>query len=435
MPTVLEVDARCKGPAFTAFVASEPSAVAHISNVQTAAGDALEQRGTHFSLPAEASDATLRYRIDLDTLARDAEDMDIALRQDRSLVSPVSSWLLRPDPTYADLPVTVRVATTAGISFTTGLVQRDDGYRIFAHEISVGTYAVFGSYVSKQVSVTGRGNPRGKSAPPSSSLEIVRMDGALAEPDDTVFQWVTDSANEVGKFWQGFPVPRTLVIVLPVPGREDIVFGKVLPESSPAVIVMVGERASRAKLYADWVLVHELFHLGVPSFNREGKWFDEGLATYYEPLVRARAGWISEERVWQEFSIQMRQGLRAMTKTGLESSPDVYWGGALFCLLADVELRKRSEGARGLEDGLRRVLAAGGHPSEVWSLGKTLEIVDSSAGDDLVRSLASRHARRGAPVDLDALLAELGVKHTGAGIELHDGAPFAAIRKALVYGK
>jgi hypothetical protein len=437
-PAVLEVDAHCSGRELGAFVVSEDTITPHVHDVRTASGQSLTRTGNRFVLAEKRTDATLHYRIDLDAVATRADSMDIALRQGRSMVAPVSTWLLRPDPTYADLNVTVHMELAPGVSFTTGLTRRGADYRLYAHEISVATYAVFGAFASKQVSVAGRGSDNGKSAPPMSNLEIVLVDGDIDAPQSTLFQWVRDSAAEVGKFWRGFPVPHALVILLPLPGRDDVVFGKVLPESSPAVIVMVGEHVTREGLYGDWVLVHELFHLGVPSFNREGKWFDEGLATYYEPLIRARAGWLTEAEVWQEFMQEMPKGLHAMNHTGLEhpaDSPDIYWGGALFCLFADVELRKQSAGKRGLEDGLLRVLNAGGYASEVWPLKKTLQFVDDGVGGNTVRSLASRHTEHGTPVDLDELFAELGVVREANGVKLLNDAPLARIRKSLVFGK
>lgn len=437
-PMLLEVDAHCTGRDLGAFIASEAVIATHVTDVRTASGEALARHGNRFELESETSDATLHYRIDLDAIAKQSDSMDIALRQGRSLIAPVSTWLIRPDPMYADLRVKVRMELPKDTRFTTGLERHTDGFRLFAHEIPVATYAVFGSFASKRVSVAGRGGGSGKSAPPTSNLEIVLVDGNIETTDDALFQWVRDSAAEVAKFWHGFPVPHALVILLPVADRQGVVFGKVLPESSPAAIVMVGEQTSRTRLYGDWVLVHELFHLGVPSFNREGKWFDEGLATYYESLIRARAGWLTEEQVWKEFVEEMPQGLRAMTHTGLEhpaDSPDIYWGGALFCMVADVELRNQSQGERGLEDGLLRVLNAGGHASEVWSLTKTLRFVDEAVGGNSVRSLAARHSERGSKVDLDALFAALGVEALANGVKLHEDAPLSAIRKSLVFGK
>jgi hypothetical protein len=428
-PALLEVDVTCMGREVAAFVASERASLPNLSDVRDAKGNELERDKNVFRLNAPSTNATLHYRLDLEALAEREKAMDVALRQGRTLIAPGSTWLLRPEPSYDDLPVRVNVEVPPGESFTTGIRHSKDHYSLLAHEISVSTYGVFGKFVSKRVQLPGR---------PKAGLEIVLADGRVDSTEATLFQWVEDSAREVGKFWKGFPVPQTLVILLPVPGRQGVVFGKVLPESAPGVIVMVGENSQRDRLYGDWVLVHELFHLGVPSFNREGKWFDEGLATYYEPLIRARAGWRSEEDVWREFANDMRQGLRAMNRTGLENPadyPDIYWGGAVFCLLADLELRKRSNGKQGLEDGLLGVLAAGGNASEVWPLQKTLSLADKTVGGNAIGSLARSHAKQGKPIDFEGVLRELGVlRKEDGGVTLSNDAPLAAIRKALIFG-
>ena len=202
------------------------------------------------------------------------------------------------------------MTTPPGVRFTTGLERDGDGYRLEANEIPVATYALFGGFESDTFSVPGRSQ--------TARIELAIADGHLDVGSAEISRWVADSAREVAKFWHGFPMPRALVSVIPVPDRDRVVFGKVLPESSPGIVVLVGEHATRERLYDDWILVHELFHLGVPSFSGEGKWFDEGLATYYEPLIRARAGWRNEESVWREFVRAMPQGLEALDTQGLE---------------------------------------------------------------------------------------------------------------------
>ena len=65
---------------------------------------------------------------------------------------------------------------------------------------------------------------------------------------------------------------------------------------------------------------------------------NEGIATLYEPVIRYRAGWKPREDVWREWIGWMPNGLRAMGPVGLREamSGGVYWGGALFLLLADI---------------------------------------------------------------------------------------------------
>jgi hypothetical protein len=271
-----------------------------------------------------------------------------------------------------------------------------------------------------------------------ATLRLAVLDGALDLSDDELARWVADAAGGVAAFFRRAPEARTLVVLAPVPGRHGIPFGKVLPESAPGLVVLVGEHTGREELHADWVLVHELFHIGTPSYLGEGKWYDEGLATYFEPLIRARLGWRSEADLWSEFLRDMPRGLDAMTRRGLaqpESYSDVYWGGGLLCLLADVAVRRASGGARGLEDGVRAVLDAGGVASEVWSLAQATEITDRALGAPVLAELERAHLTQGSPVELESLFRDLGVSLDRRGrVVLDDTAPLAAVRRAITYG-
>jgi len=224
------------------------------------------------------------------------------------------------------------------------------------------------------------------------------------------------------------------VTVIPVARRDEVVFGKLLPESEPGILLLLGQHATHKALYSDWILVHELFHLGVPSFYGEGKWLDEGLATYYEPIIRVRAGLYTEVELWDELEKSLPQGLPAFTELGLELARDfrgVYWGGALACLAADVQARQRRLDV-GLEVGLRALRNAGGTASEVWSLADVIATVDGALGQPTLAPIAEQHAKHGSPFDLGRLLAELGVtRGSGGRIALSDAAPLAAVRRAI----
>jgi hypothetical protein len=107
----------------------------------------------------------------------------------------------------------------------------------------------------------------------------------------------------------------------------------------------------------------------------------------------------------------------------------------MLCWLADLEARRSSAGARGLEDGVRAVLEAGGVASEVWTLAHTTEVTDAALGMPLFSRLQSEHVAHGAPVDLDAMFQELGVAiGRNGGIVLEKHGKKAALRHALVYG-
>jgi hypothetical protein len=67
--------------------------------------------------------------------------------------------------------------------------------------------------------------------------------------------------------------------------------------------------------------------------------------------------------VWRDLIEGLPHGLPRAGDRGLDFTPTwgrTYWGGAMYCLLADVEIRKRTGNRHGLQDALRGVLAGGG---------------------------------------------------------------------------
>src|SRR4029077_498473 len=119
-------------------------------------------------------------------------------------------------------------------------------------------------------------------------------------------------------------------------------------------------------------------------------WIEEGLATYIGPLARARAGDLTPEKVWGDLMDGLPKGLPGPEDRGLDFTPTwgrTYWGGALFCLLADIEIRKRTGNKKGLEDALRAILKAGGTIESDWPLSHTLEIGDRETGVPVLREL------------------------------------------------
>ncbi len=426
----LEVEARCVKRGTKSFRMIESAMRGHVRDVRDESGVPLRASGSSFEL--DGKDPSIRYRVELGAIASAEDDFDVAERFGDSLIAPVSTWLLEPNPVRAGVPLTLHVTSPAGAAFASALHRSQPGlFDIEQHELRVASYSAFGQLRLHELDLTSRHGGR-------SRLEILFLDGALDLEKDAWLGFVNDSVRAVSAFYQGFPVPRATLFVMPRAGRAGVLFGKVLPESSPGIALLIGQHTEPAMLADDWILVHELYHLGFPSFQGEGKWLDEGLATYYEPIIRTRAGLRSEASLWEEFATSMPQGLGALANGGLENAENfrgIYWGGAIVCLLADVEIRRRSNGAQGLEQGLLALLDAGGHASEVWTLKDAIEAVDHALGAPVLEGLAVRHARRSQSLDLGRLFSDLGVRRSGRGVVLDDRAPLAAVRRSIVAGR
>jgi hypothetical protein len=109
-----------------------------------------------------------------------------------------------------------------------------------------------------------------------------------------------------------------------------------------------------------------------------------------------------------------------------------YWGGALFWLTADVQIRERTGGRMGLEDALRGVLDAGGSIRVSWPLARALDAADRAIGQPVLRPLHDRMGRGRVPMELPAFLGRLGIASHAGGVTLDDGAPLAWVRRAIL---
>src|SRR6202044_2168563 len=96
------------------------------------------------------------------------------------------------------------------------------------------------------------------------------------------------------------------------------------------------------------------------------------------------------EKVWGDMVDSMAQGLPKSGDRGLDFTHTwgrTYWGGALFCLLADVEIRKETQNRFGLENALRAVVAAGGTIDSEWGLARVLQTGDKADGFPVLEKL------------------------------------------------
>jgi hypothetical protein len=252
-----------------------------------------------------------------------------------------------------------------------------------------------------------------------------------------VLGWVTLSARAVTVYYERFPVSHLQLEIRFFEGR-GVRGGRTTGWNGAKIAIAVGRSCTSADFADDWVLTHEMVHLAFPSVAEEHHWIEEGSATYIEPIARARAGDLTPEKVWGDLVDGLPQGLPEPGDRGLDFTPTwgrTYWGGALFCLLADIEIHKRTGNEKGLEDALRAILNAGGTIESDWSLTRALEIGDRATGFPVLHELYDKMKAASVPVDLKALWKELGVARRNGKIEFNDAAPLAAIRKAITQPK
>jgi hypothetical protein len=385
--------------------------------------EVVPRDGDAWRAPACRRGCTLRYAVDLGKLGAGCRGMHCGRRVGDAVIGTAAMWMLRPDPS-GDAVIHVTVHGGDEARMATGL-RRDGhgGFVLFAREIGEASFTAFGAFRRQRARVAG------------ATLDLALLGPPLSMGDEAAAAWVSGAADCVASLYGRFPVDAT-VFVVPVRGADELVFGRVLSLAGASVALLFGTEARPASAHEDWIAVHELFHLGTPSFVGEGHWLEEGLATYYEPILRARAGWITEADLWRHFAREMPRGLRkAGAPPSLEDRDDIdstYWGGALFALLADVRIREQTHGARSLDDVLRTSLARLGDATHSAKVAEFLALGDRATATQVLADLYARDAVAGEPVDLEALWRSLGVdRHPDGTVTLREDAPLAGVRAAL----
>ncbi|MEO7114128.1 MAG: hypothetical protein ABI183_27050 [Polyangiaceae bacterium] len=374
-----------------------------------------------------ANGCDVRYRFLLQRAGQDIDEDDIAMTSRSLSEAPPSAWLLRPMQIFQNAPVHLHVVShVAGVIMATGVRRARSGeqgaYELTQGELPITPYTVFGKLRVHNVDA-GKGE----------HIQFAIGPGKSKADDAALDKWIQTAAFAVTAFYGQFPIDGALVVAIPSRG-DDVGFGRTMAGGGGSILINVGRDADENALASDWVATHEMIHLAFPSMSSEHRWIEEGLATYLEPLVRVRAGMTDEKTVWYGYLTMIQNGLPQVGDRGLDRTRTwgrVYWGGALFCLLADLEIRERSKNSKSLDDALRGILRAGGDDSARWTMDYAFEQGDRATGLTVLHELYAKMGSAPLPVDLDAIWKKLGVSLRGREIIFDDTAPLADIRRSM----
>ena len=407
-------------------LSGDDKAVAFVHDVEYAAGPdwvAAPKRGAEWLLSCPKGACRARYRFALGEAATALDDADTALAAGGLVVAPPSTWLLRPSTPVAG-KFRFHVSTARPGRFATAarpaMNAPPDTYEESTDAIDESSFALFGPFFEDTIA---RGTARVHVAFPPGSLNLSNADAV---------GWVRTGVNAIGAYFGHFPAERSLVILLP--GGRGPTRGVTLGDGGPAVLIRVGAGVTAKRTGDDWVVTHELVHVSLPSLSPQHAWLSEGIASYLEPVVRVRAGLISPEKFWGDLADGAPQGLPEAGDEGLERTHTwgrTYWGGALFCLVADVTLRERTGNARSLDDALRAVVQTGQDVEAHWEIEHWLDVADQGTGTQVLHELYREMGFAPLPIDLPSLWKRLGVRRDGPGVVFDDRAPGASVRRAI----
>lgn len=437
----LDVRLCFEGPAAGALVAGQSPALAFVSDVRvhgSVSTAPLVARDGRISFPSLVDDACLDYRFDVDAaLAR--HDRGLMYRVGPSLVIAHDVWL-RPAEYDENAQVKARIDVPDGLALSAPWGSSGDP----AYPLSWPTstfrrrgQAAIGPFTVRAVPLVG------------GQLDVAVLPGAGANVLDEhlVYRWLSEAGASVSTLYGRFPRTRTQVLVEPVGSGAGALFGLVVRGGEPSVHLLVGPWSDdeSLSLREDWVAVHEMSHLAMPMLSRGESWLGEGIATWYQHILRVRSGALTEQQGWQRLVEGFARGRRSLTgRSLLEDSRRmaetgaywrVYWAGAALAMVIDVTLRLESDGRLSLDETLARASACCLDNERIYRGAELCEVFDRELGTDVFTRVARAGlAEADFPV-VEGLLHELGVDTAGERVSLREDAPLSLLRRQIMRGK
>jgi hypothetical protein len=277
-----------------------------------------------------------------------------------------------------------------------------------------------------------------------SEIVVSIDDGSRAVPLNIILPWLQSAAHSIATYFHRFPVKSLFIHLSGEPG-SDVGYSTANEEDgNPVIHIRIGETVSKEELKNDWVATHEMVHLAFPLVERQEDWVAEGMATYVEPMARLQAGNLSSQSYWREFMEMLPRGLPEKNDKGLNSVYPIknthsirrmYWGGALFYFIADLQIRSQTHNQKGLQDAFAAIMNAGGNIESDWDAIHAFRVGDRAVGSDVLEKMYKQWAVGPVSVDLAQIWTKLGIHERGGQILFDDTAPLAVTRQAIEKGK
>jgi hypothetical protein len=397
----------------------------------------LKPQGLTLALPDTGAPVCVEYRVDLSAIGKQQWRSGSWRTRDAIVLDP-ALWLWVPDDVREDARWRLDFELPPGhdVSGPWNRIGRTEGtvtYEMHEHMPGWEARMAIGRFSVETIEL------------PGGRVRYALLPGEPAADAAAMRRWITSGARALVSAYGRLPVPDVQLLVVPIgSGREPVPWGEVQRGSGNAVHLYIDQHRPAEEFMADWVLVHELSHLLHPVIDAPDRWLSEGIASYYQNVLRARAGLRSPQLAWNALHAGFERGIRdtprgrSLADVSENMMRDrsfmrVYWSGAAIALLADVELRRRSGGAQSLDTALAAFADCCLPATRSWSARELLQQLDRLTDTTVFMELYRKHVDSDDFPDLVALYGELGLQSMDAtSLRLDATAPGAAICAAIM---
>ena len=311
------------------------------------------------------------------------------------------------------------------------------------HELGSGAYAWLALVMFLCLAATVSSADRQEITRDGRTLELDLSDQFAESQRQQVVEWVNFIAESLLQVYGRWPRDRWHVEVQPISGsyRDTIPWGQVTRGQPDTVHFYVLTGANSKQLIENWTGYHELAHLLIPYKGDGDRWFSEGLASYYQNILQARAGTISEQAMWQKLLDGFIRGRKQDQFNGIPLSQvsdemrenrsfmRVYWSGAWYFFAADVQLRQQSGGKANLDTALAALNKC--CADRQMSAQEMVEALDRENRLLLFEPLFTKADNSTRLPEFESIFASLGISITDNRVVLQPEGPGAELRRDI----
>jgi hypothetical protein len=380
---------------------------------------AVQNTGSRVSLADLPKNGCASWRVNL-AAASTAGDYRLAIRINDAVLSAGNLWFWRDGEMRS---IEVRTRLPKGMELSTPWPEADpaDGYKHYhpaATSASWSSRLALGHFAHHDLRM---GNTR---------LRIALLGDFDVERLGGIVEWLREPAQSVQDVMGRFPQEQPQVLVVGIGPRSSAVpWARVIRGGGAAVELFVDETRPLQEYRQDWTATHEFSHWLLPFVASQDRWLSEGLASYYQNVLRARDGRLSEKEAWEKLKGGFDRGQNDNKPGG---TMDTYWRGASILLQADSNLRAVSNNKQSLDTALEQLHDCCYDPGRGWRAKELFQKLDQLTGYKVFGELYLRHALKDAFPDPEPTLEKLGVVSDWAGLKLENDAPWSRIRQSIM---
>ncbi|MEO8004082.1 MAG: hypothetical protein ABI771_04200 [Betaproteobacteria bacterium] len=434
----LNVRACFSGAPPASLSAESLDATLALSDVRLEGGRKPIEPNGSISLKSVPANGCIVYQVDVSRPIRQHDRSgDKIHRIGRDVITSVGLWLWRPEQLADDEDIEIAFLLPEGIGVSAPWTPVTAG-DVPAYRIGHGPYdwpasVAFGHFREREIRVGG------------ARLRLAVLDGTPPANVDQIQSWIEDAARSVANLYGRFPQPQAQILVAPgARGNEPTPWAYVVRGGSPAAHFFINQHRPIGEFFEDWTAVHELSHLLLPYVNPDDIWLSEGVATYYQNVLRARSGRTSAEDAWQRLRAGIARGAEGAQGLTLAQATEsmyrdgsymrVYWEGAAMLLIADVRLRQVTAGKQSLDTALAALNECCRSNERAWTAREVFARLDDVTGTGIFGELYERHVASKDFPDLAQTWRALGMSIVADGTASSDTERESKLRNAIMGG-